>query len=363
MGYPAYIRRGGTYGGHQNYGWENFGDLVWADGYCSQHYDWTQCFMLGFWRTGDYRLFNSGRDVACSRRDYNQNHAMNTNEQWRGGQFYEKGWWHGNYTMGVTSHNWLEGLLMYYVITGDEAAREAAVENVQYMFNNSPKNWSGWYGSRIPGWSIDNLVAAYWYLGNPAYLTEAGLGVYRYELFEQQQGGLGCVLNPANGETTSWMENIFHIAACKYYMASHDQGVLPLLGRMRDWFKNEICVLPTGTFPNMTLTMVHEHWSPTTSGNLHVHHCWAMSESFAYSAVVFNSLEDLLWSKTYFDGVARYWQSSVNFNNVNCVNPATFSLINFHPSQYPGTETKTISNVLRWGTAQPAARALLTGDW
>jgi hypothetical protein len=288
---------------------------------------------------------------------------MNTNEQWRGGQFYEKGWWHGNYTMGVTSHNWLEGLLMYYVITGDEAAREAAVENVQYMFNNSPKNWSGWYGSRIPGWSIDNLVAAYWYLGNPAYLTEAGLGVYRYELFEQQQGGLGCVLNPANGETTSWMENIFHIAACKYYMASHDQGVLPLLGRMRDWFKNEICVLPTGTFPNMTLTMVHEHWSPTTSGNLHVHHCWAMSESFAYSAVVFNSLEDLLWSKTYFDGVARYWQSSVNFNNVNCVNPATFSLINFHPSQYPGTETKTISNVLRWGTAQPAARALLTGDW
>ena len=36
--------------------------------------------MSGFWRTGDYRLFNNGRDVAVSRRDYNQNHSTNTAE-------------------------------------------------------------------------------------------------------------------------------------------------------------------------------------------------------------------------------------------------------------------------------------------
>ena len=65
----------------------------------------------------------------------------------------------------------------------------------------------------------------------------------------------------------------------------------------------------------------------------------------------------------FFDGVARYWQTSVNFSNVNCLNASTFSSITFRPTQYPGTESKTISNVLRWGSGQPAARALMTGAW
>jgi hypothetical protein len=359
IGYPAFLRRGGTNGGGQTYGWENFGDLPWGDGYCSQHYDWTAAFMSGFWRTGDYRLFNIGRDVAVSRRDYNQNHSTNPSELWRGASFYEKGYWHGNYVSGIASHNWVEGLLMYYAITGDEAAREAAIENGAFILRDPPKNWTGYWGSRIPGWAIDNLMSLYAFIGSPAYLTEAGLGVHRYEQLELGQGGHGYVLNPANNATQSWMENIMHIAACKYYLVSGDASVLPLLGRMRDFYKNELCFLPVGTLPNITLPQVFEHFSPGSLTNISLHHDWAMSESFAYSAVVFNSQDDLTWARAYHDGVSRYWQSGPGLAQFNVLNSATYSAITFRPGMYPGSESKVIANLLRWGGGTLAARALL----
>jgi hypothetical protein len=361
IGYPAFIRRGSTYGGQQTYGWENFGDMPWADGYCQGHYDWPACFLDGFWRTLDYRLYDCGRDSAAARRDYNQNHAMGGTEWWRGAQFYEKGWWHGNYLEGEPGHNWLEGVLIHYTMTGDEGSREAAIENTTFIFNNSPKNWSGWWGSRIPGWSIDNLMAAYAYLGSPAYLNEAGLGVLRYQTFEQSTGGYGCVLNPANGQTTAWMENIFHIGACKYYLASGDPAVLPLLDRMRNWFKTQICVYPTGSFPNLTLARVVEHWAPGVPGNIVIHHDWVMSQSLAYSAVIFNSQEDLAISTGFHDCIARYWQQSASATLQTVTDPNGWSPVTFRPTMYPGTESKVLSNVVRWGNGQLAARMIMLG--
>ena len=141
------------------------------------------------------------------------------------------------------------------------------------------------------------------------YLNEASLGVYRFEQVELAAGGNGYVLSPGSNDTQGWMENIMHIAACKYYLASGDQGVLPLLTRMRDFYKSTMCILPWGTMPNVTLPMVKEHWSPPPgTSNASVHHDWAMSESFAYDAVVFNSASDYAWSKLYHDCVSRYWQ-------------------------------------------------------
>src|SRR4029078_11350308 len=156
---------------------------------------------------------------------------------------------------------------------------------------------------------IDNLLNLYNYLGSPGYLNEAALGVYRYEQIEQAGGWRGYVLSPATNDTQGWMENIMHIAACKYYLASGDAGVLPLLTRMKGFYKSTLCILPTGTFPNITLPMVKEHWSPGGTSNVSIHHCWAMAESFAYDAVVFNSPTDYAWSKCFHDGVSRYWQT------------------------------------------------------
>ncbi len=364
IGLKKFLRRGGTYGGNQTFGWDHYGDIWWADGFCSQHYDWTASILYAFWRTGDYRFYDFGRDMAASRRDYNQNHSTNPAETWRGAQFYEKGWWHGNATTGRDTHNWVEGLLVHYAMTGDEGTREAAVENLGYIIRAAaPKNWSGHWGSRGPGWSIDSLVSASNYLGDPVYLNEARLGIQRYEQIEVGGGANGYVINPANGLTASWGEAIFYIAACKYYLNSGDPTYLPLLGRMRNWFKTAVTSLPSGPLTAMTLPSVHDQWSPTNPGGTSIHLAWPFVESFAYTYVISQDPIDLLWGQMFFDTLTRYPQGYPTMGPQNVLNPGTWSSITCRPYQYPSSESKVIGNALRWGNAYQAARVAYEGGW
>jgi hypothetical protein len=365
IGYPQFVRRGGTSGGWQHYGWENYGDLGWADGYSSLHYDLVESFLSGFLRTGDYRFFAQGRDLAAYRRDYGQNHSMATNESWRGSQFYEKGWWHGNYALGQYSHNWVGGLLLHYILTGDEGSREAAVENLAFVLRDPPKNWTGYWGSRIPGWQINCLVDAYSFLGDPVYLDEAGLGVERFKTLEVAQGSKGYILNlGTNPQTTKpWMDNIFFIAAAKYMIQSYDFGAVDLMDRMRGYFKTIAMIPPTGTIPNLVPAQVYYEWGPAFAGVKSVHLLWPMCESFAWSAVLFNDLDDVAWAQMCFETVCRYWQTGPTTAPVDFYNATTWSKVTFKPAQYPGTESKVLGNLLRWGPAYLAVTRILEGNW
>ncbi len=365
IGYPEFVKRGGTSGGWQHYGWENYGDLGWADGYSSLHYDMTESFLSGYLRTGDYRFFAQGRDLAAYRRDYGQNHSTSTSETWRGAQFYEKGWWHGNYATGQYSHNWVGGLLLHYILTGDEASREAAVENLAFVLRDPPKNWSGYWGSRIPGWQINCLMDAYSFLGDPVYLDEAGLGVARFKTLEVAQGSKGYLLNlGTNPQTTKpWMDDIFFIAAAKYMMQSLDFASVDLLDRMREYFKTVAMTLPSGASPNLVPAQVYYEWGPAFTGVKSIHLLWPMCEAFAWSAVIFSDINDFYWSQLCFETVCRYWQSGPTTAPVNHYDASTWGKVTFKPAQYPGTESKVLGNLLRWGPAYLTVTRILEGNW
>ena len=156
-----------------------------------------------------------------------------------------------------------------------------------------------------------------------------------------------------------------HIAACKYYLASGDQGVLPLLTRMRDWFKNDdVHPADRDTLPELHAPDGEGALEPAgRPANISVHHGWAMSESFAYSAIVFNRPgRPAHGAGCYFDCVSRYWQSTAGFSAVQ--RPRTRRRIRRSRSvrgMYPARESKVIGNLLRWGTAYPAAKRLILG--
>jgi hypothetical protein len=363
IGLPAFIDRGGTWGDRLTYGWENFGDIPWADGYCNLHYNWPGNMLLEFLRTGDWRFFDRGRDMAVYRRDYGQNHSTSTAEWWRGCSFYEKGWWHGNYNEGGHGHNWAFGTLLHYAITGDEASREAALENADFCMRNPPGTWTGYWGSRIPGRAIEALVDSYNFLGDPAYLAQAGLGVDHFEQLETADGMHGYHLNPAQGYTQPWMDNVFYIAAAKYVLASGDTSNLPFLGRMRTWFKTECIIWPTGTPTAVTLPMVYESWSPTSNGQLAVHLGWSMCEALSYSAVIHADFDDLWIAALFFEGLTRYWQSSPNYSLHNAMNPASFAPVTFRPSMYPNSESKTLGMLFNSMNPHIALRSWYAGNW
>jgi hypothetical protein len=365
IGLPKYVNRGGTWGDRQTYGWENFGDLPWADGYCALHYNWPGNMMLEFLRSGDWRYLDRGRDMVAYRRDYGQNHSTATGEWWRGCSFYEKGWWHGNYGEGGHGHNWALGTLLHYVITGDEGSREAALENADFCMRNPPATWTGYWGSRIPGRAIDALVDSYNYLGNPAYLTAAGDGVDRFEQLEVADGMHGYHVNPAQGYTQPWMDNVFYIAAAKYVLASGDGSNLAFLGRMSDWFKAECMFYPQGTVTSVTLPLVFESWSPTTGGGqLSLHLGWSMCEALTYDAVIHSDFESYWTAAVYFEGLTRYWQASTNpFTQYNALNFASYSAITFRPGMFPNSESKTIGMMFTSMNPHIAVRSWYAGYW
>ena len=101
---------------------------------------------------------------------------------------------------------------------------------------HSPGNWTGYWGSRILGWSIANLVDLYNYLGYPAALWEAQAGCQNFEQLELASGGSGYVSNPgANQQAIPWMHAPCFKAIARYTIISPDLSFLPVLQRTRDW--------------------------------------------------------------------------------------------------------------------------------
>jgi hypothetical protein len=254
IGLRAFRKRGGTYGGKQFYGWENYGDIIWAEGASSLHYDWTLSMLLRWYRGGDYGFFDVGRDMAWHKRDYDQNHSTDPAEYWRGASFYEKGWWHGNFLPGGHSHTWLGGILLHYAMTGDESSYEAALEAQGYFFRNPPSSWGGSGGSRSVGWAVDNLVDLHNYLGHPQAIVEAQAGIATFQNLEAQYGSNGYVLNPYTltgpypMRCQPWMHNIVFNAVARYTLFTGDTQFTGLMQRMLNWFKTE-CLEANGGAP------------------------------------------------------------------------------------------------------------------
>ena len=363
VGFPGFRNRGGYGGGVQWYGWENYGDIFWADGPSSLHYDWPYSVMLNWARGGDYGFYEQGRDMVAHRRDYDQNHTNSPDEFWRGAQFYEKGWWHGNNSTGRTSHTWLGGLLLNYVLTGDEMSREAALEGVDFMLRNSPRYWNGLYGARIPGWTIENLLDAYTYLGMVPCLVEAGAGVARFQELENNWGGLGYVMNastPTNPFMQPFMHTIMFNAAARYTILSGDPSYLGLLWRMKTFLATTI-VPGSGPPTAMTLPsvkyLVYPNGTHTTE---HRHHIWYMANVFSHSALLFGEQgdKDLAWMC--FNIGARFHQSSAT-TILNFDEPSSWSKQSMAMAGNPSTESKVMAGIMYQGLTYMAARTVLSG--
>ena len=97
-------------------------------------------------------------------------------ENWnlRGMAFYEKGD-HGSFREPVPSHTWIEGMWLYWALTGDETARESAMEGSEAFarVNFTYDSALSWNEPRWIGWPTLGLMAAYRYTGDARYLNKA----------------------------------------------------------------------------------------------------------------------------------------------------------------------------------------------
>jgi hypothetical protein len=229
-----------------HFGWRNFGDLAWADGYSNVHYDLPYILLREYARTADARAFQLGSEMARYRADWGQHQAddywdKDRTSNLRGMAFYEKGD-HGTYREPVPSHNWSEGLWLYWALTGDEGVRESAVAAAQALLNHP--DWSyefglNWNESRWYGWPVLGLVAAWRYSGDVQYLKRAQWIVYMMVRAEEGYGRKGYFI-PAGSHNGRIVQPFMwsgytQLGTIEYWRETGDRRVADFLVRVADW--------------------------------------------------------------------------------------------------------------------------------
>ena len=134
------------------------GRLVWTN----NEYDYPHACMLQFARTGIRRFMDYCVVTGTHQRDVDICH-YSKNELLQGGQWeHTKG--HCENGVIVCSHQWVEGLLDCYHLTGDDRFLEAALgigENVLRLLNTPEYQKTGGLNARETGWALRTLTALY----------------------------------------------------------------------------------------------------------------------------------------------------------------------------------------------------------
>lgn len=134
------------------------GKLVWTN----NEYDYPHAMYLMFARTGTRRFLDYANVAASHWMDVDVCH-YSRNPLWQGGQ-WEHTAEHCENGVMVCSHQWVEGLLDCYHLTGNERALQTALgigENVLKLLETPMYQVSGESNARETGWALRTLTALY----------------------------------------------------------------------------------------------------------------------------------------------------------------------------------------------------------
>lgn len=167
-----------------NYGVMDFGDLFWAEGVTSLHYDWPWIMMLDYARLQDRFFLDKAAEMVKHRVDVDQVWSDREESYFRGLCRFEMGFAdvHGGNNDGhykpIATHNWTRGPLWWYYFTGDESARECVIRDCEVgiklrQVDNHAQGGKLGDQPRGSGWSIGCLCDAYDLTGDKKFLDWA----------------------------------------------------------------------------------------------------------------------------------------------------------------------------------------------
>lgn len=252
------------------YNWMNFGDLLWSGQSPSAlHYDWTYIMLLHYIRTGKRNFFDAGVEMAKHRYDIDQYHGERYNLNSSGSStkwinymaFYESSGHadpclHPSHPSKVSanSHTWNGGLLLYYLLTGDQKAIEAAEENVKAAMNHygteglfsAETQKPAQHETRMETWPILNLINMYRISGNKEQLRVAkNIAKNRLLVREKAAGGQGYFgsgdgneISDKTQSSVMWMYAIE--AMINIHYETEDEELKELLIRMAEFTKENL---------------------------------------------------------------------------------------------------------------------------
>lgn len=335
----------------EQFGWRNFGDLAWGDGYANVHYDLPFVLLREALRGGDARAFQLGGEMARYRADWGQLHADDfLNENWnlRGMAFYEKGD-HGSFREPVPSHMWIEGLWLYWALTGDEAVREAAAEGSEAFarMNFTYESALSWNEPRWLGWPTLGLIAAWRYTGEHRFLNKAGENIALLIQTEENYGRRGFYIGRGMDSTQAvqpWAWTGYTQAGViEYWRETGDARTADYIVRVADWLLSKGSNNPP-LKPGLTLgdgnylpAGMSYFWYPDKLAEDRSVTLAGMSLPVLAAAARITNRDDLrARAKQLFQDYAFYRDLAEG----RPINPATRAVINFRSVLHAGSSPK-----------------------
>lgn len=177
----------------RDYGMLNYGDWYGERGsnWGNIEYDTQHALLLQYVRSGDPLAFFLGEAAELHNRDVDTVHWSNDRRQVGAvyvhqmchvGGYYKKsvpgtlGFPRAGFTV---SHAWVEGHLDYYFLTGDPRSLETARAVADFFVHKELGRPYDFSSTRVPGWHLIMLAAAYNATGDPYYLNAARVVVQR----------------------------------------------------------------------------------------------------------------------------------------------------------------------------------------
>ncbi|MCM1113647.1 MAG: glycoside hydrolase family 127 protein [Muribaculum sp.] len=207
------------------------GNLVW----CNNEYDYPHACALLYVRTG-IRRFLDYNIASCSHwMDVDVCH-YHPNPLYIGGQWEHTGGHCINGVM-VCSHEWVEGLLDYWHLTGDERGLETALgigDNVMRLLDSPMYAKVGEANARETGWALRTFTALYVETRDEKWLAKCGKILQDFKIWEDQYGNWLAPYTDNTVVRVGFMISVAIGSVMRYYREFPDPELKELMLRAVD---------------------------------------------------------------------------------------------------------------------------------
>jgi hypothetical protein len=199
------------------FGWQHFGDTSKRGfrGHSQfEEFDCSRCLLMHFFRTGDPAFWRDGEQCArflmgipCFGGGYGHQHPE-------------------------SSHNWIQGLIDYYHMTGLPEAREA-VEAMKgyYQRERVPTTHSWRYNGRNAAYALNGLRQMFEWTGDPTWLVDANTCIRDVKRRTRPVSGF------YGGNPGNFMQHVLCHALGRYALLTGDEDAVDHLLGLSGYFK------------------------------------------------------------------------------------------------------------------------------
>ncbi|MFW5868664.1 MAG: hypothetical protein ACOCX2_12655, partial [Armatimonadota bacterium] len=242
----------------EEYGMENYGDDTFEWGYgptytfwSNQEYDHHHGFLVEWFRSGDRRFFEIGEEAArhyeavdCYHWAPGREYLIGAPHHHNSKHIVDEGWFPDHCVMGASNgHSWVEGLLDYWLLTGDVRAEETArAMGDWYVWTVENNRYGAGGQERGPGWTLIALSSLYRMTGEQKY-KDAGDAILDWmeTIQDPVRGVLSVPISeqPSYEGGTAFMHGILGRGLGRYYEATGEERAMRMCLGVGEWLTTE----------------------------------------------------------------------------------------------------------------------------